>query len=451
MPGSSTKRQRASPEASSCAKLVIKRRRTSSQPPDSTFSSQTFCDQDADREAVPHQGGDGPRTRSGRAILPCVVNEAVTIQVTLLAQFRLSPPSLSSSASQGSPSAASSQRTVTDPSPSGSPSRSPSGSPSASPSATSEATRTTPTMHGSPSRQGSQTTTTPPWSPPSPSVERRRGHGDVGTSPVTSPQASTVAPWSPQSPFNRLRRHRTVVVPLWFAEVFESDGYDSEALEIIGSPAPPRRASVTPSASSSPGFAVVGAPPPIDRMAGWRLEPWPSDVKQLVAIYNPRHWKFPGVSAGVRGGVGCGCERRCAASTCLNAENSRFCTEYNCTFGGACGNGLHESGALTIARNLRSGMRGLVATAPIAAGEVIGEYFGHLQLFGPPCRNGPTNEGYRMHLRTRTTGNKYVGLDAQNAGGKLRFMNHACNPSTRFHEVQTGQRLTVVAVTVRDV
>ncbi|KAE9259492.1 hypothetical protein PF008_g33345, partial [Phytophthora fragariae] len=122
-------------------------------------------------------------------------------------------------------------------------------------------------MHGSPSRQGSQTTTTPPWSPPSPSVDRRRGHGDVRTSPVTSSQASTiaassqtstVAPWSPQSPFNRLRRHRTVVVPLWFAEVFESDGYDSEALEIIGSPAPPRRASVTPSASSSPGFAVVG-------------------------------------------------------------------------------------------------------------------------------------------------------------------------------------------------
>ncbi|KAE8955031.1 hypothetical protein PF011_g31917, partial [Phytophthora fragariae] len=94
-------------------------------------------------------------------------------------------------------------------------------------------------------------------------------------------------------------------------------------------------------------------------------------------------------------------------------------------------------------------MRGLVAMAPIAAGEVSGEYFGHLQLFGPPCRNGPTNEGNRMHLRTRTTGNKYVGLDAQNAGGKLRFMNHACNPSTRFHEVQTGQRLTVVAVTVR--
>ncbi|KAE8893948.1 hypothetical protein PF005_g1992 [Phytophthora fragariae] len=94
-------------------------------------------------------------------------------------------------------------------------------------------------------------------------------------------------------------------------------------------------------------------------------------------------------------------------------------------------------------------MRGLVAAAAIPASKVIGEYFGHLQLFGPPCRNGPVNEGYCMHLRMRTTDNKYVGLDAQNTGGKLRFMNHACDPTTRFHEVQTGQRLTVVAVTVR--
>ncbi|KAE8891727.1 hypothetical protein PR003_g32828 [Phytophthora rubi] len=74
-----------------------------------------------------------------------------------------------------------------------------------------------------------------------------------------------------------------------------------------------------------------------------------------------------------------------------------------------------------------------------------------MDLFGPPCKNGPINDGYRMHLRTRSTGNKFVGIDALDAGGNLRFMNHACNPSARFHEVQTGQRLTVVAVTIRDV
>ncbi|OWZ23143.1 hypothetical protein PHMEG_0002012 [Phytophthora megakarya] len=54
-----------------------------------------------------------------------------------------------------------------------------------------------------------------------------------------------------------------------------------------------------------------------------------------------------------------------------------------------------------------------------------------------------------MHLKTRTTRNKCVGLDAKEAGGKLRFLNHACNPCARFHEVQTGERLTVVAVTIR--
>ncbi|KAE9054511.1 hypothetical protein PF006_g33236 [Phytophthora fragariae] len=96
-------------------------------------------------------------------------------------------------------------------------------------------------------------------------------------------------------------------------------------------------------------------------------------------------------------------------------------------------------------------MRGLVAKAAIPAGEVIGQYLGNMDLFGPPSKNGPINDGYRMHLRTRSTGNKFVGIDALDAGGNLRFMNHACNPSARFHEVQTGQRLTVVAVTIRDV
>jgi hypothetical protein len=96
-------------------------------------------------------------------------------------------------------------------------------------------------------------------------------------------------------------------------------------------------------------------------------------------------------------------------------------------------------------------MRGITATQAIPAGEIIGEYFGHVQLFGPPCKNGPVNEGYRLHLKTRTTGKKYVGIDSLEAGRKLRMMNHSCNPAARFHEVQTGHYLTVVAVTIRDV
>ncbi|KAE9113521.1 hypothetical protein PF010_g10056 [Phytophthora fragariae] len=56
-----------------------------------------------------------------------------------------------------------------------------------------------------------------------------------------------------------------------------------------------------------------------------------------------------------------------------------------------------------------------------------------------------------MHLKTRTTGNKFGGIDALEKGGLLRLMNHSCNAAARFHEVQTGDKLTVVAVTVRDV
>ncbi|POM66478.1 LOW QUALITY PROTEIN: Hypothetical protein PHPALM_17661 [Phytophthora palmivora] len=62
---------------------------------------------------------------------------------------------------------------------------------------------------------------------------------------------------------------------------------------------------------------------------------------------------------------------------------------------------------------------------------------------------GPVND-YRMHLRTCATGNKYVDIDIFDAGGKLRFMNHACRPCAKFYEVQTAQRLTMVSATVWD-
>jgi SET domain-containing protein len=101
--------------------------------------------------------------------------------------------------------------------------------------------------------------------------------------------------------------------------------------------------------------------------------------------------------------------------------------------------------------NVRTDIRGVVATRAIPAGEVLGQYLGHVQLLGPPCRNAPANEGYRMHLKTRTTGHKYVGIDALYEGGMLRKLNHSCNPAARFHEVQTRDTLTVVAVTIRDV
>jgi SET domain-containing protein len=120
-------------------------------------------------------------------------------------------------------------------------------------------------------------------------------------------------------------------------------------------------------------------------------------------------------------------------------------------FGGVCGNALKESGSLAIAWSSKTGMRGLVATSFIPAGEVIGQYLGRLELFGAPSKSGPANYGYQMRLKTKTTGNKHVGIDALDEGGVLRLMNHSCNPGAKFHEVQTGDRLAVVAVTVRPI
>ncbi|GMF27494.1 unnamed protein product [Phytophthora fragariaefolia] len=265
--------------------------------------------------------------------------------------------------------------------------------------------------------------------------------------PTTSYQIQSPAQSSPSCSRNaegvrRIRSPRTPEgeVPRWFVDAFESDGYDSEGLELISHLSPPTQSVKHGNNQRQELFRET-----------WVADKWPSDVERLSKQWNPHKWKFPPVSLGIRNGAGCGCETRCNAGSCLNAKESRFCSDQNCAFGGICGNSLGEHPSLMIARSSRTGMRGLVASAAITAGEVLGEYLGHLDLFGPPCRNGPPNEGFRMHLKTRTTGNKHVGIDALERGGLLRLMNHACDLTARFHEVQTGTHLTVVAVSVRDI
>ncbi|GMF35560.1 unnamed protein product [Phytophthora fragariaefolia] len=279
---------------------------------------------------------------------------------------------------------------------------------------------------------------------------------------AASSQTCTVAPWTPQRGDRTpppLRADRRVDharfqdrdIPVWFAEVFESDGYDSKALAVIEDL--PRVASPTLSSPSrsTPGFEVVDDTALSSARDEWVPDVWPDSVVRITEQHNPRSWKFPRIPIGVQGGAGYGCSQRCNALSCTNARQSRFCNDLNCSFGGVCGNALRESSVLAIRRNTRMSMRRLVTTAAIPACEVIGEYLGHVQLFGPPYRNAPTNEGFKMHLKTHTTGNKYVGIDALEKGGLLWLMNHSCNATARFHEVQTGDKLTVVAVTVRDV
>ncbi|ETM00722.1 hypothetical protein L917_02577 [Phytophthora nicotianae] len=117
---------------------------------------------------------------------------------------------------------------------------------------------------------------------------------------------------------------------------------------------------------------------------------------------------------------------------------------------GECGNSRRESSVLEICRNVRTGMRGVVTRGAISAWEVIGEYFGHLQYFGAPCRSGPANEGYRLRLKTKTTGIKHVRIDAprrkQTTPSELLLQ-----PVRPFPRGADRKELTVVAVTTRDV
>ncbi|KAE9016864.1 hypothetical protein PF011_g6968 [Phytophthora fragariae] len=341
-----------------------------------------------------------PWLRSGRKFSHPLMVEAVTMQISSLAEFVL--------------------RTETVPSSPASP------APVSSP-VTSVATVD---AFGSPLASSSQASTVAPWSP-------------RASTAWTPPRGGRTPPqgYGPPPRADRRvnhRRFRDRLIPVWFAEAFESDGYDSEALAVIESLPRVNSPSLASSIRSSPGFELVTDTALGSAKDEWLPDVWPAEVERIPEQFNPRSWRFPRVPIGVRGGAGCGCSRQ-----------SRFCNDINCSFAGVCGNALRERAVLSIRRNARTGMRGLVATAAIPAGEVVGEYLGHVQLFGPPCRNAPANEGFKMHLNTRTTGNKFVGIDALEKGGLLRLMNHSCNAAARFHEVQTGDKLTVVAVTVR--
>ncbi|ETP36855.1 hypothetical protein F442_15301 [Phytophthora nicotianae P10297] len=321
----------------------------------------------------------------------------------------------------------------------------------------------------------SQATETESWDLSSPT----RSYSSTGTlsngapSPVVPPPSLEAATdQAPQSVvYESPRRPRRVVeiaphryrytgkspVYKWFDECFHSDGYESNDIDNISTSS--RKTSrgfsqVSPSAASiasSPGFVLLGDTSLDSARSEWTREFWSREVMVLTNQCNPDGIEFPPASTGRRNGEGCGCYTRCTALSCLNASCSRFCDAHNCTFGGDCGNSLKESPVLQISRNTRSGIRGITVFAAIPAGEVVGEYLGHLKLAGPPMKNGSANEGYMMRLKTRAKGNKYVGIDAQHGGGKIRLLNHSCNPCARFHEVQTESELTVVAVTTRDI
>ncbi|KAE9355474.1 hypothetical protein PF008_g4034 [Phytophthora fragariae] len=104
----------------------------------------------------------------------------------------------------------------------------------------------------------SQRTETSPSSPVSPTTTITRSDV-VGCIVLASPAVSTVTPRTPQRDNRRVYhpRFQRLDILEWFAEAFESDGYDSEALAVterLPRATAPSAASPSP---SSPGFELV--------------------------------------------------------------------------------------------------------------------------------------------------------------------------------------------------
>ncbi|KAF4041318.1 SET domain-containing protein [Phytophthora infestans] len=158
---------------------------------------------------------------------------------------------------------------------------------------------------------------------------------------------------------------------------------------------------------SSPGFEVIETKGHSKGPKRWEPATWPEHVERLHGHITPAYFKYASVSA--------------------------------------------ESKRIAICKSSFRGGLGLVATRAIPKDTIIGEYFGKIEVFGPPCANGYRNNGYMLHLKTPAQSGQRYGIDAREAGGLFRLANHACNPCARFHEVQTGRHLTVAVATVRDV
>ncbi len=140
-----------------------------------------------------------------------------------------------------------------------------------------------------------------------------------------------------------------------------------------------------------------------------------------------------------------------SCGTCMNGRLSIFCALNNCPFGGLCGNGIDESPDVELRCAPITQARGLVATAPIASGTVVGEYLGEWKII--PRHTKLVNSGYTLRLKSKAKHHPSdrVYVDASTMGSIMRFVNHSCVPNAYFHEVGNGRRHGVVVATCRDI
>lgn len=104
--------------------------------------------------------------------------------------------------------------------------------------------------------------------------------------------------------------------------------------------------------------------------------------------------------------------------------------------------------------NRRTRTLGVVATANIDAGEVVGQYLGELEHVSVSRENRPRNNGYRLVMTMqpeRPSRPIRVAINAERLGGMMRYVNHSCSPVANFVEVSNGLRSTVVVVSTQDI
>ncbi|KAG3245870.1 hypothetical protein PI124_g9409 [Phytophthora idaei] len=97
-------------------------------------------------------------------------------------------------------------------------------------------------------------------------------------------------------------------------------------------------------------------------------------------------------------------------------------------------------------QDAKTSQYGLVATSRVEAGEVLGEYLGQLRFVPKKTSLRARNQSYMLRMRARSVLEEYVGIDARQLGGRMRFANHSCSANARLFELANGCRHTVVVV-----
>ncbi len=123
-----------------------------------------------------------------------------------------------------------------------------------------------------------------------------------------------------------------------------------------------------------------------------------------------------------------------------------FCTPSNCSVGPECGNSIHTKPGLV----LRRGKNGCCVVTSIRAGQCIAPYWGRLTTFDYEAMVEVVSD-YVMALIERSTRGKKVSVDAKEAGGISRFMNHSCEPNARFVERRYRRDVVVMVIAQQDI